>query len=435
MQLYTWNNSDLHLLSQAFPALRSLHVGADVTSGDAAVFSGLQSCTQLRKLCLCDCTINDEVLQSSVAALASLPHLKDLTLQGGTPLSVLDQLTGLTRLSLQGSYYGDEDCLATAAQNSQLQCFELSGADAAATQNTIFYFEPSELQQLLTACPSITHLHLGTTLIDQEGLDTFLSHGTNISSLAVWGFNLTQSRVNAACQWRELSLSCDLIGTTIEVFAYLPLRTVQELGFACGRTSVVNQLQLPQDDTPKHQLPQLLLQATTNLAACPAWQVAKPSQLMLSFQSSGLDSAPFTKQERADLLGALAPLAGPHLTGLQLHADKLVLGRDEVFILQRVLGTGLTSLDLHRGAALEGFWDVLDEALPSLGHIKLTGNLVYKPEHVKALCTRRSASQPLILELSDTIYTYCGCDELRASLAARGVTHIRIVRQQQQQQL
>jgi hypothetical protein len=397
----------------------------------------LQNCTQLRKLWLCDCAIRSDVLQSSAAALASLPNLKNLTLQGSTPITILAQLTGLTKLSLHGSYYEDDDWAAAAMQNPQLQCFELSEADQDADRCAPIFLEPPHLQRLLTACPSITHLHLRIALIKQQGLDALLSHGTNISSLAVWGFNLTESRVSAACQWKQLSLSPYSSPTSIELYAYLPLRTVQEFSLSYGfsfsisnsSTSVASHLQLPMDRVPKHELPQLLLQATTNLAACPAWQAAKPSSLMLCTWPGTPGSGLFSQQERADLLRALAPLAGPHLTGLQFHVHDFTMEHAEVLMLERVLGTGLTNLELGVCDVKSSFWAALNGALPSLGHLTLTWGVTYQPSDIVALCSRRPASQPLTVEVDEGML---GPDErayLQASLVAQGAAHVRIVRQ------
>jgi hypothetical protein len=91
-----------HLLGIAFPAVRDLSLQLSLAAGrQGRMVQGLRVCSQLTTLTLTDCNILNPEVPEAAAALASLPSLKEIHLNGDNlPRALVAELTGLTSLSL-----------------------------------------------------------------------------------------------------------------------------------------------------------------------------------------------------------------------------------------------------------------------------------------------------------------------------------------------
>jgi hypothetical protein len=277
--------------------------------GDGGLFSGLQLCTRLTALHLENFCVSKSTAIAAAAALARLSNLKELSLQpirGGStcPSILVKHLTALTSLCLHNSFCTDPASLcAAAARNPGLLSFSVTHPAAAS------------VQQLLEACPSLTHLEFYCTRVQQDTLDVLLAHGTNITSLNAWSIKPSTSVAGREVSWRKLALT-DEWYPTVSHLAHLPLQSVTSLQLSDHPDGRLGLLTLPTSSVPAAQLPGLLLQATTNLAKCPAWRSNPDSRLILGGDARYADGrAPaitrFTPEQRLQLipLHALAPLA------------------------------------------------------------------------------------------------------------------------------
>jgi hypothetical protein len=219
--------------------------------------------------------------------------------------------------------------------------------------------QPDLLRQVLTSCTGLTQLTLITQKLNDQGLGVLLTHGTSITDLTLGRSSLTTSKADWACNWRKLVLH----NPTLQELAYLPLKSVQQLqDLRHGGPAPFVELDLP-SDTPAAQLPDLLRQATTNLASCPAWAKAPPTELRLY-------GGDFTSAQRVQLLQALAPVAGRHVSRLVLWIDT-ELGAAEAEAIAGSFAGGLTYLSLISSTLLDSFWRPLAERFPSLQELYL----------------------------------------------------------------
>jgi hypothetical protein len=351
-----------HLIPHAFPALNSLSLSA-TRLGDGSLFSQLaaQTIPSLTSLTLVNCHIRHAAMQSAAVALAQLPGLRALHLEGPeyhVPTELAEHLTGLTRLTVSsgGAVLGEQQ-IAVAVQNRGLRSLSLIYGWWSKRK-----LQPDLLRQVLTSCTGLTQLTLHYLMIGDQGLEVLLTHGTSITDLTLGRPSLTTSKADWACTWRKLEL-CD---GTLQDLAYLPLKAVQQLQLTThdGTSSALGHLYLPTDILPA-QLPDLLHQATTNLASCPAWAKAPPSELGLSGDAYALTSA-----QRVELLQALAPVGGRHVTTLQLHV-KMQLGGAEVEAIAGSFAGSLTSLHLDYATLQDSFWEPLAQHFPSLHELCL----------------------------------------------------------------
>jgi hypothetical protein len=346
-----------HLIPQAFPALKSLTLTA-IHLGDVSLFSQLDDVPthNLTSLCLRQCSIDSEATQHAVVALAQLPGLRALHLEypdAPAPVGLAEQLTGLTSLTIStDGAVMDEQQVAVAAQNQALRSLSLVNEQLPGQ-----VLQPEVLCQVLTSCTGLTQLTLPDIWIDDQGLEVLLTRGTSITNLTLGETILTTSKADWGCSWRKLKVHGEL-----QEFAYLPLKSVQQLHPYLGN------LYLP-PNTPVAQLPDLLHQATTNLASCPAWVKAPPSELTLSGGAQYL-----TSDQRLQLLQALAPVAGRHVSKPMLDVN-MQLGGAEVEALASSLAESLTILHLNSATLLDSFWRPLAQRFTHLQELRLDSGI------------------------------------------------------------
>jgi hypothetical protein len=292
-----------HLIPQAFPALHSLSLEY-AQLGDGSLFSQLaaQPNSSLTSLQLACCSLDSAAVQHAAVALGQLTSLQALHLQGAdlrVDTALAAHVTGLTSLTIcdddTGAVLGEQQ-VAVAVQNQGLRSLSLSSR-----LYSYHTLQPDLLQEVLSSCTALTQLTLTCGELDDQGLGVLLTHGTSITDLMLGNTSLTTSKADWPCSWRKL----DLYEGTLQEFAYLPLKSVQQLEVRRQRLDT-SWVQLALDsDTPAEQLPDLLHQATRNLASCPAWLKAPPSDLLLHGYVQDLTSV-----QRVQLLQALAPVAG-----------------------------------------------------------------------------------------------------------------------------
>jgi hypothetical protein len=348
---------------RAFPALTQLRLN-QVELGDGALFSMLvaQAGCPLRSLTLESCNMQDTAVEEAAAALARLPSLKACQVSGygSATLRIASQLTALTHLGARleaTARFRDTQLVKTVARNTGLQSLFLYSS----------LFVPlgaGMLQCLLNSCTRLTQLDIFQYMLDDQGLDVLLQHGTSITDLTLGDLNLTRSRADSTCRWQRLELvQADCV---IDGLAYLPLRSVQELPSTYDSETLHLRLMY-------WEHLELLPQAASNLAACPAWKKQPATRILLYTPHQYVRAMPDI--EAAPLLSALSPLAGPQMQhlGICINAE---FGRQEVQVLARSLGSGLRSLSLRRGVIKPSFWPALCEHLP---HLKQLG-LMHKVE-------------------------------------------------------
>jgi hypothetical protein len=290
----------------------------------------------------------------------------------------------------------------------------------------------AQVEQLLEACPSLTHLGLDYTRVEQDSLDAILTYGTNITSLNASRIEPDCSIAGREVSWRKLVLT-DCYCLTTQHLANLPLQSVTSLQLGEDPDATLARLELPTRSVPAADLPGLLLEATTNLAKCPAWRSEpQPWVLLYGDPSDDVDDPPattsFNPEQLLQLIQALAPLGGPHVAAFQLSIEglSLQLGRAEVAALAQSLGKGLRKLELSHCNLTAGFWAALDDALPSLQYLTLREQVNCSAANVGIYCGKRSSANRLVLRMSPGVYQLCQGDELHQGLNAQGLGHITV---------
>jgi hypothetical protein len=291
----------------------------------------------------------------------------------------------------------------------------------------------AELAELLKACPSLTRLDMGVPLkLDAEKLEVLLTHGTNITSLTCAQAETATSFAGRSCKWQLLHI-CWCERSTVQLLAHLPLRTVQQLSFDDVMDSqCLGRLSLPINSMPAaHQLPIILRKATTNLAACPAWQSCPdPCISLLGDRGRGQDDIiVFDTQQRIQLLEALAPLGGTHVREFKadIRGTDFQWGQAEVQALAHSLNSkGVTTVKLGYCILTPGFWTALDEFLPSLQCLQLNSTTECSATDVAFFCCTRRKRFPFTLILAPQVHEEVHGNQLRDSLAARGMDHVEV---------
>jgi hypothetical protein len=314
---------------------------------------------------------------------------------------------------------------AAAARNPGLLSFSVD--------HTGELFAPAaQVEQLLKACPSLTHLGFNSARVQQDALDAILTYGTNITSLSAYRMEPDSSIADRQASWRKLVLTDDDYPTALHL-ADLPLQSVTSLQFSEDEETTLDRLELPITWVSADQLPGLLLRATTNLARCPVWR-SKPESCLTLCDDSSYDAehppspASFTPEQRVQLFQALAPVGGPHVKvfALSIEGFNVQLGREEVTALAQSLGKGLLALRLGHCTLAAGFWASLDDALPSLQCLTLEEHVICSAADIGIYCAKRPSARRLLFQMSPFTYQLYGGDLLRQSLRAQKLTHIRV---------
>jgi hypothetical protein len=390
---------------------------------------GLQQCKQLSKLSLDYFRISPTAVRASAAALAQLPALRDLELLVDCDINLagsIDQLTGLTSLQLlpaRSEHVGS--ILSAAACNPGLQTFALT--DVA---RGIELTDAEAVRHFLTSCPCLTHLDLPSVELSEGVVDAILTHGTSVVHLAAGALVTTTNYSGQPSNLQSLSLLSGASSPVLQ-FANLPLGGVTQLELWCGLCNTLAQLQLPTSSVPADQLPGILQRATSNLAACPAWQ-AKPGQC-ISLQGDVGEENEYTHLNagaQMQLLEALAPLGGPHVRKFQgcVAESSLYWGRPEVEALGRSLNsTELRVVELSDCTLAADFWAALEDVVPSLEILRLHDGVTCSASDLAVLCSRRQAGRPFSLILAPDLYEEYNGAALQDSLSAQRVTHVSVV--------
>jgi hypothetical protein len=350
-------------IPRAFPALHSLAL-IRMQLGGGLIFNLLaaQPSPSLTSLHLACCSLDSAAVQHAAVALARLPGLQALHLEGAdlpVHTALAARMTGLTCLHLRTDKKEavlDEQQAAVVVQNRSLRSLSLVN-----TRLSEQVLHPDLVQRMLTSCTGVTQLTLSSQCLDDQGLGVLLTHGTSITDLTLGDTYLTTSKADWACSWRNLSI----YGVLWE-YAYLPLKSVQQLKVT---SASLGQLELPSDTVHPAQLPNILHKATRNLASCPAWVRSPPSELALVAAASTLNSA-----ERVQLLQALAPVAGGHVSKLKLCC-KMQLGQDEAEALAGSIADSLIPLHLDWATVHDSFWKPLAQRFPNLQELCLDSGL------------------------------------------------------------
>jgi hypothetical protein len=138
------------------------------------------------------------------------------------------------------------------------------------------------------------------------------------------------------------------------------------------------------------------------------------------------DAIEFSPQQRIQLLEALAPLGGTHVSSFAgcIKDAEFEWGRAEVEAMARSLGgKEITRLELSHCTLATDFWAALDEFLPSLKTLRLQKDVKCPALDLAIFCTKRGQC-PFTLELAQPIYIEVGGAQLAGSLRAQGVPHV-----------
>jgi hypothetical protein len=418
----------MHLLGPAFPSLRQLDInfnGSDLGSGYLSF--GLEQCKQLSKLSLLG--TRPTAVKASAAALARLPALRDFTFSVHrdcdiNPAALIDQLTRLTALKHELSRTQHVvSVFAAAARNPGLQTFTLSRV---ASQLRPYQLDAAEaVRNFLTSCASLTHLDLSNALPSERTVDAILTHGTSITHLTVGALATSTNHSDQPSNLQSLSLQESDWGTLTLQLANLPLRGVTHL---C--TGGLGWLELPTACVPAHQLP-AVLGATTNLAACAAWQ-AKPEHCIYLRGDDRMSNSHIhlTPEAQLQLLEALAPVGGPHVREFNISVEEASFswGRAQVEALGRSLrSTQLSSLDLSYCTVHRDFWAAVDEVWPSLKFLRLGDEVTCSASALFVFCSRRQAGKEFTLGLAPELYDSHNGAGLQDSLRAQGLPLVSVV--------
>jgi hypothetical protein len=292
----------------------------------------------------------------------------------------------------------------------------------------------AQLGQLLAACPSLTELDLQFTVLNDQGLEAVLTHGPDITSLTLGSIRAEHSFADKVCKWERLCVTGKVdyshVQPSVLLLAGLPLRTVTDLVFWGARG--LSDLQLPLSRVPAAQLPVILRQAATNLASCPAWQAGSKGRVSLKGDPwLALDNpAVFDGQQHIQLIEALTPLGGPAVKQVEVSINGAIFqwGPPEVQALARSLGGQVTSLQLGHCILLPDYWVALNECFPALTSLHLLQSVTCSASDVAIFCSTRAADHPFTLYLRGNVYDAIHGQQVQASLLARGMAHVRVVR-------
>jgi hypothetical protein len=361
---------------------------------------------QLQKLTVSQCKIHPSAVAQTAAAVGELKSLRAFEATADMCLDLGTQLTGLTSLvakipaGMDATFPRSQRWSQVASHNHQLttcKLIEPRGSGGLPTKR---------LQQLLASCPGLTELDVPGRTIDQAGLDAILADGSNITSLGAEGFLLGKdaSRATHPCSWNVLHIhgSAD----SAQQFASLPLHSVQTLSVAGSQSTLT--FNLPPDIMPAADMPHLVYNAASNLAACPAIKQGDYTTILLNFRSMDpsdqFQDVQLGPEETDQLLENFAPLEG-YIKHFIFDCKDLYLSRADIWSLSR-LGPCLTKLSFRAVHSLSPeFWASLPQAMPRLTDIFIGDDVGTYASAISLFCGLRAAAppagaQPLTITLS-----------------------------------
>jgi hypothetical protein len=431
LQVTTSDTWGLNLISVAFPGLSKLELNVDGADLGEELLALLQQCSRLASLTIYSFGIDEAVLvpTSVAAALAQLPALKELALwpadHNSLPAIFAAALSGLTALKVSTTceHHLQAGIITAAARNPNLQDLRIQTDDAETPT-------AAQLAHVLAACPLVTSLSLTDTVLNDQGLEAVLTHGPNITKLVARSITTEASFAERACKWESLYVQGDNHPSVLTL-ARLPLRTVTELSAWGGFLfQLPLELQLPVSRMPAEQLPAILRQAATNMASCPAWPAGFHGSISLKGDPVFSNMTVFDSQQRTQLIEALKPLGGPAVKEVEVSIGSASFqwGRPEVQALARSLGGQVTSLQLGDCSLSADFWMALEECFPALRSLYLKKDVTCSAPDVAMFCSTRPADRRFTMDLTADVYDAVSGEQLQASLAARGMTHVKLMR-------
>jgi hypothetical protein len=295
-------------------------------------------------------------------------------------------------------------------------------------------FVPAHIQPFIPTIAQLRSFSLQAE-IDQEGFDVLLAHATQLTYLSCDWLELAQDRSASACTWREVVIA--QAHHSLDTLAHLPLHSLTRLCFngdwSEGRTQEKD-LELP-SACPKlkcstfepeefHSTVQLLRQALSNLARCPAWQSSGPAVHLCIL----MDADGFPSDSCAQLFPALATLASKQV---QLDVDiwGAHLRASDIQLLGSILGPNLTHLTVENLLLSQDLWPAVWAHLPGLQQLELRGEdeaEAPSAESLAAFCSH--ATRPLQLALSRGLYTRTtvSAERLQAECRVWGVPQVTV---------
>jgi hypothetical protein len=359
--------------------------------------------------------------------LAALAGLKSLSLGHASSVDLAAQLTGLTSLAIEFRPVPEDSPELPHEVAKLVKAVEAAARNPHLQSATFTWFAgvfvAQQLHDLLTGCQCLSYLDLHDSIIDQQGLDVLLEHGTCITSLTVGSFQLTSSRADRECSWRTLALR-ETPAPSLLQFAFLPLRDIQSIN-----TSVMTKTCLP----AKHGRPSLavsvclttnpgfvpvLHQAVTSLAAWPGLKECPVTCVCIEVDTALVYQKTVSRAARLQLLEALTVLKGFQPTTLEVGSversdSQLVLGKPQAKVLANAFGSSVTQLHLNSCTLLPGFWAALPGCFPFLRRLHL-GRHAGVPGH-----SARGVSIPTLDLLCQAVpqsLTLCLCQHMQVDI-------------------
>jgi hypothetical protein len=372
----------------------------------------LATCAQLTSLKLICCEL--PTLPAAQNPLATLTSLRELCVMS-SEVSIVRGLAQLTSLHLLSDAGGINDVLLFLAGMSQLQELELGFEDD--------LVETAHVRQIVTISNQLRSLTLAYTFLDQEGFDVLLTRATQLTSLTVWSFELTQDRSQSPCTWKDLTIREPFHPEP--VLAYVPLYSLERLQVGDSDNKCLPTGRPVLEFEIGRSTRRLLLRpALANLERCPAWQHSGPC---IELSLSAYNDQPFHPAEIMQVFGALAALASKSLY-LSIDASKLVMDKAAVQQLSTAVGHRLTGLTLSACKLRANFWPAMWADLPGLQQLRLWGDVSSRLNPHSFMNQLKAATHPLRLELSQGWCTVQGrADQLQQRLQQSGVTQVTVV--------
>jgi hypothetical protein len=265
----------------------------------------------------------------------------------------------------------------------------------ALVQQMPFIISTSQFQPMLSINTLLTSLTLGI-VVDQEGFDILLAHAPQLASLTCRQLRLDVDRSSAPCRWQKLEVYGQQ--SDMRCVAYLPLGSLQQLGFAEHRC--VGKWELPStspylvcSNAFSAAEPLIVQQALINISKCPAWKSSGP--VVSVYILAG-------RPERiSETLSVLSYMDSKQVQ-LIVDAVRAEMGAPQVQLLHQALGSRLTHLTLKRCSSLAAdLWSALWCNLPALCVFTLGDHLPQDitAQQLTSFCT--SATRPLQLIIGE----------------------------------
>jgi hypothetical protein len=387
------------LVASAFPALERLAVvNMPLTYMD---LEQLSVCTHLTALELDSCQLTNETgssqatITSPLAAVSSIRQLK----LSGVSSTLARGLTQLTSLHLGSRQETMEDFKRSISGMCSLQELRVGVA-----KNWTSGLSMPMLKQLVTTAAQLKVLELHGE-VEQKGIDLLLTHAKQLTHLTCDSLEVTEDRSQSACSWVELD-SC--LGSFSEL-AYLPLHNIQRLRW--GELEVPSpcpcaEITLYEDQQEAREWPRRIRDAIANLGRCPAWQLSGSAvKCNLAADEEQLNDPLLL----AETVAALSGFANRELQLSISSSDRVVYDAPLLQQLGRIVGSGLTQLEIGNGHICRDFWPAVWAHLPRLTQLSLGCYLhmdnIYSQDIV-AFCIR--AARPLQLCLDEGLEGHVG---------------------------